>query len=75
MRFAATFTVVALVAWVAFKVVFGVAGGIIGLLLALAWFAFKLLLVAGAVYFVLSLIAPDTARKVRERVSGEPGNL
>ena len=75
MRFAATFAVIAVTAWVVFKVVFGVAGGIIGLLLALAWLALKLLLVGGAVYFVLTLVAPDTARKVRERVSGEPGNL
>ena len=75
MRFAATFALIAVTAWVAFKVVFGVAGGIIGLLLALAWFALKLLLLVGAVYFVLTLVAPDTARKFRERVSGDPGNL
>ena len=75
MRFAATFAVIAVTAWVAFKLVFSVAGGIIGLLLALAWFALKLLLFFGAVYFVLTLVAPDTARKVRERISGEPGNL
>ncbi len=75
MRFAATFAIIAVIAWIAFKVVFGVAGGIIGLLLALAWLALKLLLVGGAIYFVLSLVAPDLARKVRERVSGEPGNL
>ncbi len=75
MRFAATFAVIAVVTWVAFKLVFGVAGGIIGLLLALAWFALKLLLLVGAVYFVLTLVAPDFARKLRERISGEPGNL
>ncbi len=75
MRFAATFAIIAVTAWVAFKLVFGVAGGIIGLLLALAWFALKLLLVVGAVYFVLTLVAPDLARKIRERVAGEPGNL
>jgi membrane protein implicated in regulation of membrane protease activity len=74
MRFAATFAIIAVTAWVAFRVVFGIAGGIIGLLLGLALLALKLLLVGGAIYFVLTLVAPDTARKVRERVSGEPGN-
>ena len=45
-------------------------GGVLGLLLALAWVALKILIFVGVAYFVLSIISPDTARKVRERVGG-----
>lgn len=75
MRTAGTLAVVALAGWVAFRIVFGVAGGIIGLLLGLAWFALKLLLVLGAAYYVLTLIAPDTAAKMKGKVSGSQENL
>jgi hypothetical protein len=52
--------------------VLGVAGGVLGLLLGIAWLLFKLLIVAAVVYFVLTIVAPDTARKVRERIQGRP---
>jgi hypothetical protein len=70
MRTAGTIAVVALAAWIAFKLVFGVAGGIIGLLLALAWFALKLLLLLGVGYFILKIVSPETARRVRECIAG-----
>jgi hypothetical protein len=70
MRTAGTIAVVALAVWVAFKLVFGVAGGIIGLLLGLAWFALKLLIIVGVGYFILKIVSPETARRVRERVGG-----
>ena len=54
------------------KLVTGVVGGVLGLLLALAWVALKILIFVGVAYFVLSIISPDTARKVRERVGGGP---
>ena len=69
-RTVATLALVGLVALVASRIVVGVAGGILGLLLGVAWLLFKLLIVAGVVYFVLTIVAPDTARKVRERISG-----
>jgi hypothetical protein len=52
------------------RLVTGVVGGVLGILLALAWFAAKILIFVGVAYFVLSIISPDTARKVRERVGG-----
>ena len=65
--------VIAIVAgWLALKVIFGFAGGAIGLLLSLAWFAFKILLFVGVAYWVLTLIAPDTAKKMKDRVQGSP---
>jgi hypothetical protein len=50
----------------------GVVGGVLGLLIGLAWVALKILVFVGVAYFVLSIISPDTARKVRERVGGGP---
>jgi hypothetical protein len=69
MRTAGTIAVVAIAAWIAFKLVFGVAGGIIGLLLGLAWFALKVLLLVGVGYFILKIVSPETARRVRECVA------
>jgi hypothetical protein len=52
------------------KLFTGVVGGLLGVLLAIAWLALKVLIFVGVAYFVLSIISPDTARKVRERVGG-----
>jgi hypothetical protein len=71
-RTVATLALVALAALVAIRIVAGVAGGILGLLLGLAWLGLKVLIVVGLAYFVLTLIAPDTARKLRDRFSGGP---
>lgn len=60
----------ALAGWLAVKLVFGFAGGIIGLLLSLAWLALKVLLVVGIVYWLISVFSPDTARKIREGMKG-----
>ncbi len=71
-RTAATLALAALVTLVAIRIIFGVAGGILGLILGVAWLFLKLLIVAAIVYFVLTLVAPDTARKVRDRFSRGP---
>ena len=75
MRHAGTLAVVVLAAWVALRLVFGIAGGIVGMLLGLAWFGLKLLLVLGAVYWVMTLIAPDTIAKMKGKPAGNPENL
>jgi hypothetical protein len=71
MRNVATLAVVTVVGYLAFKLVFGVAGGIIGLLLSLALLALKILLVVGVVYWVLSVLNPDAARKMKQAFRGE----
>jgi hypothetical protein len=38
------------------------------MLFGLAFLVFKALVLAGIVYFILSIVAPDTARKVRVAV-------
>jgi uncharacterized membrane protein len=64
-RTVATIAVVAFVGFAIFRVIFGVMGGFIGLLFGLAFLVFKALVLAGIIYFILSMVAPDTARKVR----------
>jgi len=71
MRTVASIAVVALIGYVAIKIVFGVAGGVMGLLISLAWFALKVALVAGLLYWLLTVFSPETARKVREAIRGE----
>jgi hypothetical protein len=46
--------------------VFGVVGG----MLALAWVALKILLIVGLAYFILTLVSPDAAKRVREAIGG-----
>jgi len=65
-----TIAVVGLVAYVALKLIFGVAGGLLGLLIAVAWFALKVALVAGLIYWLLTVFSPETAKKVRDSLRG-----
>jgi uncharacterized membrane protein len=70
-RTAARLAVIAVVCWIVMKIVFGFAGGIIGLLLSLAWFALKVLLVVGIIYWLLSVFSPETAQKVKDSMRRE----
>jgi hypothetical protein len=70
-RTVASIAILAVVAWVAIKIVFGFAGGLIGLLLSLALFALKVALVVGLVYWLLTVFSPETARKMRDTLRGE----
>jgi hypothetical protein len=69
-RTAATLGVVAVAGLVVLKIALGMIGGIFGVLLTLAWFVFKLLVIVGLGYFVLKLVSPDTARRLEEKFSG-----
>jgi hypothetical protein len=71
MRSAATLALVVLAAWVAIKIVFGFAGGLLGLLVSLLVFALKILLVVGLVYWLVSVFSPETAKKMRDTFRGE----
>ena len=71
MRTFVAIAVVALVGWIAIKVVFGVAGGLIGILLSVAWLALKILLVVGLVYWMLTVFSPETARKMKDALKGD----
>ena len=70
-RTAAKLALVVVAAWVALRILFGFAGGLLGLLLSLAWFALKVLLVVGLVYWLLTVFSPETAKKMRDTFRGE----
>ena len=70
MRTVFTVGLIALAGWIALKLVFGVAGGLIGVLLSLAWLALKVLLAVGIIYWLLSVFSPETARRMRESFKG-----
>lgn len=61
------FAVLAVVALVAFRL----AVGLLGFVWGLAWLLLKLALVGLVVYWVLTLVSPSTARKVREMIGAE----
>ena len=67
-RTVAVLAVVAVVGWIALKVALGVAGGLIGVLISLAWLALKVMLVVGLIYWLLSVFSPETAQKLRDSV-------
>jgi uncharacterized membrane protein len=70
-RTVGSIAIIGLICWVAIKIVFGVTGGLIGLLLSLAWLALKVLLVVGLIYWLLTVFSPETAKKMREAFRGE----
>jgi hypothetical protein len=70
-RTAATIAVVALIGWIAIRILFGFAGGVLGLLISLAIFVLKVALVVGLVYWLLTIFSPETAKKMRDTLRGE----
>jgi uncharacterized membrane protein len=69
-RTVAAVAVLGLIAWIALKLVLGVAGGLLGLLITLFWFVLKVALVVGLIYWLLTVFSPETARKMREALRG-----
>jgi len=64
-RATASIAIPLIIAAIALKVVVSVA---VGFVFSLAWLAVKVLCVAGAVYCALTLISPQTAQRVREKL-------
>ncbi len=56
------------------KFVFGLFGGFVMLMFWLLGIALKILLVGAAIYFIVRIISPDTARKMTDSFSGSSGN-
>jgi hypothetical protein len=54
----------------ALKLIFGLAGTLFVLLFFLLGLALKIALIGLLVYFVIRIVSPETARKMRERWSG-----
>ena len=55
---------IALVGLFALKVVFGLLGPLVGLLLVLLGLAVKLALIGAVLYVVVRVISPDTAKRI-----------
>lgn len=55
---------VAVLGLFALKVVFGLLGPLVGLLLLLLGFAAKVALIGGVVYVAVRVISPDTAKRI-----------
>ena len=60
------FAILAVVAWLALKIFFGLLSGFMGLLVTLLWFA----AIGFVVYLVLRVVSPGTANKVRDMIKG-----
>jgi hypothetical protein len=55
---------------IALKFIFGIFGVLVGMFIGLFFLALKIALVGLAIYFVIRIVSPDTARRLRERWSG-----
>jgi hypothetical protein len=69
-RTVAAVAVIGLVAWVVLKLTLGVAGSLLGLLVGLCVLLLKIALVAGLIYWLLTVFSPETAKKVRDTLRG-----
>jgi uncharacterized membrane protein len=64
------FAVLAVVAFVGLKIVFGLLSGLMGLLMTVLWLA----AMGFVFYLVLRVISPSTANKVRDMIKGRPAS-
>ena len=60
------FAVLAVVAWLALKLVFGILGSVIGLAMTVLWLA----AIGFLFYLALRLVSPSTADKLRDMIKG-----
>ena len=60
----------ALLGLFALRFFFGILGGLLGLFMVLLGLAIKIAIVGALIYLVIRIISPDTARRLRERWSG-----
>jgi hypothetical protein len=65
-----TIGILALVGLFALKLVFGILGGLFGLFFALLGLAIPVLILGAIIYVVMLVFAPETAREVKEKISG-----
>jgi hypothetical protein len=50
--------------------VFSLFGSVIGIAMMLVSFAVKALVIGAVVYFLIRIVSPETARRLRDRLSG-----
>jgi hypothetical protein len=64
------FAVLAVVAWFALKLVFGLLGFVIGFAMTLLWLA----VIGFFVYLALRIVSPRTADRIRDMIKGRPAD-
>jgi len=64
------FAIVAVLAWLGLKIVFGILGGLIGLAMTILWLA----ALGFLFYLVLRVVSPTTADKIRDMIKGRPAD-
>jgi hypothetical protein len=62
--------VMAIIGIVALKLIFGVFGALVGLFFVLLIMAIKIAIFGAIIYFIIRIFSPDSARKIRETISG-----
>jgi membrane protein implicated in regulation of membrane protease activity len=55
---------------IALRFIFGIFGAVMGLFMMLLFLAIKIAIVGLLIYFVIRIVSPDTAQRLRERWSG-----
>jgi hypothetical protein len=61
------FAILAILAWIGLKIIFGLLGGLFGLAMTVLWLA----AIGFIVYLVLRVVSPGTAAKVRDTIKGK----
>ena len=61
------FAILAVLAWIGLKIIFGLLGGLFGLAMTVLWLA----AIGFIVYLVLRVVSPSTAAKVRDTIKGK----
>jgi len=64
------FAVLAVLAWLGLKLIFGILGSLVGLAMTVLWLAF----IGFVVYLALRLVSPRTADRVRDMIKGRPAD-
>ncbi|HYT64525.1 MAG TPA: hypothetical protein VEL50_11520 [Gemmatimonadales bacterium] len=62
------FAILAVVAWLGLKLIFGILGSLVGLAMTVLWLAF----IGFVVYVALRLVSPRTADRIRDMIKGRP---
>jgi len=62
--------VLAILGLFALKFFFGIFGWLVALLLWLFFIALKIAIVGAIIYFIIRIVSPETARRLREKFNG-----
>lgn len=64
------FALLAVVAWIGLKLIFGVLGGLFGIAMTVLWLA----AIGFFVYLGLRIVSPRTADRIRDMIKGRPAD-